>query len=202
MTYFLKIPNVGEIIWRMGDLCERKTYIIWNNKLYSTGYGSTLIGTDRRQLAVSELEQITQYFRAQSSETPSENRAPISQTMEIALANPRITAELLPVHFSLVSSNSAAPSNEGPRSNRQQRDQKTKDPPAEKVGAKKPLRKYLIDNARVERTFREFVYNSKTGQANTDPNSHRTQRRAARRKEKRKGEGGKAPDESRRKKAR
>ena len=62
LPYFLKVPNVREIISCMERLCDITAYVIWNIVLYFAGYGETLVGNDKRRLAASELEQIERYL--------------------------------------------------------------------------------------------------------------------------------------------
>ena len=79
----------------MGGLFDSKTYKIWRNVPYAEGYGKTLIGSDRSQLASHELEQIDRYFRNLFIETPTNQGITVSHAMETSLANPRVMAELL-----------------------------------------------------------------------------------------------------------
>ena len=70
LPYFLKAPNVREIIYCTDGLFDSKTYMVCRSMLYSAGYGETLIGNDRRHFATSELEQIDRYSRSLVFETP------------------------------------------------------------------------------------------------------------------------------------
>ena len=74
IPYFFKTPKVRDGIYCADGLGDRETYMIWHNGLYSAGYGATLVGNDRRHLAVNELEQIGRNVWAQVFETPRKTR--------------------------------------------------------------------------------------------------------------------------------
>lgn len=98
LPYFFKIANVRDILLYMVGLGGVKTYMVWRNVIYSTGYGETLIDNDRLRLAVSELEKPTNIPGHEPLESP-ENKMQIPHASEISLGNPRITVELLPMPF-------------------------------------------------------------------------------------------------------
>ena len=114
---FLKDPNVREIAYCMDGFRDRKTYVIWHNRLYAAGYGETRIGSDRRHCANHELEQIDRYVWNFVFETPTENRITAEGPMGAALPNPRIMAELLPNDTSFGHKDSATASNAEPGKN-------------------------------------------------------------------------------------
>ena len=194
LPYFSGIRNVREVIYCTEGLSDRKTYAIWNNALYAPGYGETPIGNDRRHLSVSELEQIDQY-PGPSLWSFQKNKMPTSHEVKITLANPRIMVELLPKAFSLVSSNSEAPINEGPSSKRQKRDQKTIDPPSENATTKLHKRKYIIGGKWVDKSPTRLTIMAQLVRRIPTQTLTGLRNRAIRRHRKRKGDGQKPPKE-------
>ena len=119
---------------------------------------------------------------------------PISHALQITLGNPRITPELLPNAFSSLSSNSAAPRNDGNSSKRQKRERRTKVQPAGNVETILRNQKYLIGDKWVAKTPHAFGRNDETCQKNPDPDDSRTQKNGGSVGEKRKRRRPKAPE--------
>ena len=100
LPYFSELSKIREIIEKIyctKGLCDRESYAIWRNMLYSSGWVWILVGPFRLLLDIEELDQFDRYLRDLVFETPNKDRIPLASAMGISLNRQRLMVELLPI---------------------------------------------------------------------------------------------------------
>ena len=77
LNFFIKVPKNRGVIGCTDGFCDRTTYAIWHNKLYSAGWAGAVAEEDRRLSTILELEQGDQYFRVRVFGTFSKERCSV-----------------------------------------------------------------------------------------------------------------------------